>query len=346
MIPHPAGRVAMLVLGIVALLSPILGMLLGDYMPQEMASFLHRAGSSWIILFVYLLLVIALIDLVRLTHLLPVERIFEGNWTGIVALASLLVVCFTLGHLNYRNKRKVELSLTVNKKPEGGVKSLKIVAISDLHLGYGIGRKEFESWLPLLNDEDPDVVLIVGDLVDSQVHPLFAGNFAESIRKIRARYGVYAVLGNHEYIGNATKSAEFLHLAGVTLLKDSTALIGDAFYLIGRDDCSNPWRKSIEDLIAPLDRNKPLILLDHQPVDLAGTVRNHIDLQLSGHTHKGQVWPLSWIVNGLFEHAYGYQKKEDSHIYVTSGLGIWGGKFRIGSQSEYVVIHLALAGED
>jgi predicted MPP superfamily phosphohydrolase len=217
------------------------------------------------------------------------------------------------------------------------------VAVSDLHLGYGISRKEFESWLPLINDENPDIVLIVGDLVDSNIYLLFAGNFAESVKKIHSKYGVYAVLGNHEYIGNVTKSAQFLQLAGVILLQDSVVLIDDSFYLIGRDDRSNPRRKSIEELIAPADQSKPLIMLDHQPVNLDETAKNRIDLQLSGHTHKGQIWPFSWVISRLFEHAYGYLKKGDSHIYVTSGLGIWGGKFRIGSQSEYVVIHLTFS---
>jgi predicted MPP superfamily phosphohydrolase len=344
MIPQPVGRVVMLALGISALALPVLAMLIGDYLSQSVASFMYRMGFSWIIIFLYLLLVVALVDVVRLTHLFPLEGIFSGSWIGFIAITSLIVACLTFGYFNYRDKKKVELSLTVDKEGRGGVDSLKIVAISDLHLGYGIGKKEFESWLPLINDENPDIVLIAGDLVDSNTHPLFEYNFAESVKKIQSKYGIYAVLGNHEYIGNAMKSTEFLRLAGITLLRDSVALINDSFYLIGRDDRSNPERKSIEELIAPIDTTKPLIMLDHQPVHLEETARNHIDLQLSGHTHKGQVWPLSWVVNTLFEHAYGYLKKGDTHIYVTSGLGIWGGKFRIGSQSEYVVIHLTFAG--
>jgi predicted MPP superfamily phosphohydrolase len=342
MIPHPAGRVIMLVLGIIALLSPFLNMLLGDYVPQSVASFVYRIGFSWIEIFLYLLLVLVLVDIVRLTRLFPLDAIFSGSWIGFTALASLMVLCFTFGYFNYRNKKKVELSLHINKEG-GGVHSLKIVGISDLHLGYGIGKKEFESWLPLINDENPDIVLIAGDLVDSNTHPLFAYNFAESVKKIRAKYGVYAVLGNHEYIGNAVKSTQFLQSAGITLLQDSVALIDDLFYLAGRDDRSNPKRQSVEELIASVDKAKPIVMLDHQPVNLEETVRNHIDLQFSGHTHNGQVWPLSWVIGRLFEHAYGYLKKDDTHIYVTSGLGIWGGKFRIGSQSEYVVIHLTFA---
>jgi predicted MPP superfamily phosphohydrolase len=93
--------------------------------------------------------------------------------------------------------------------------------------------------------------------------------------------------------------------------------------------------------MASIDTAKPVILLDHQPVNLKETEENRVDLQLSGHTHNGQVWPFSQVIALLFEHPYGYLKKGAAHIYVTSGLGIWGGKFRVGSQSEYVVIHLS-----
>ncbi|MDR1918320.1 MAG: metallophosphoesterase [Tannerellaceae bacterium] len=343
MIPHPLGRLIMLCLGVLALLSPILGMLIGDYLPQQLTVAMQRIGFSWFIIFLYLLMCVAVLDILRLTHLFPIERFFSGSWVGVIGLASLLLVCFTYGYVHYLNKKKVELSLNIHKDSMR-VDSLKIVAISDLHLGYGIGKKEFESWLPLINDEHPDLVLIVGDLVDSNTHPLFKQNFAESVKKIQAKYGVYAVLGNHEYIGNEAKSALFLLSADISLLQDSVVLIENSFYIIGRDDRSNPERETIEELLDSVDQSKPIILLDHQPVDLEESARNHIDLQLSGHTHKGQVWPLTWVVNSLFEHAYGYLKKDDTHIYVTSGLGIWGGKFRIGSQSEYVVIKLTFDG--
>ncbi|MDR2389908.1 MAG: metallophosphoesterase [Tannerellaceae bacterium] len=343
MIPSSPGRIVMLVAGITVVLFPILSLSVGNYLPQSLAAFMSRIGMSWIIVFLYLLLAVVLIDLVRVTHLLPIEKFFSGSWIGFLSLITVIAFCLGLGYLHYADKQRIELSLGIPK--EGGrINTLKIVAISDLHLGYGIGREEFERWLPLINDEEADVVLIVGDLVDSNTYPLFARNFAESVRKIRAKQGVYAVLGNHEYIGNATKSALFLQSAGITLLRDSVILINDSFYLIGRDDRSNPGRKSIAELIAPTDKTKPLIMLDHQPLNLNDTEKNRIDLQLSGHTHNGQIWPFTWVIAKLFEHPYGYLKKGDSHIYVTSGLGIWGGKFRIGSQSEYVVIHLNFDG--
>jgi predicted MPP superfamily phosphohydrolase len=97
---------------------------------------------------------------------------------------------------------------------------------------------------------------------------------------------------------------------------------------------------SIKELIDPLDKSKPIILLDHQAFELEEVEKNNIDLQLSGQMNLGQTWPFSWIIGKMYEKAHGYLKKRNTHIYVSSGIGINGGKFRIGTQSEYVIIHL------
>jgi predicted MPP superfamily phosphohydrolase len=163
---------------------------------------------------------------------------------------------------------------------------------------------------------------------------------AESFHRLHCRYGVYAVFGNHEYMAGITGASAFLRAAGITLLQDSTVLIDGRFYLAGRDDRSNPHRKTVAELTASLDKTKPLFLLDHQPWHLEETAAAGVDFQFSGHTHDGQVWPLNYITAHLFECSHGYIRKGDSSIYVSSGLGIWGGKFRIGTRSEYVVLTL------
>jgi len=145
-------------------------------------------------------------------------------------------------------------------------------------------------------------------------------------------------MGNHEY--RDTRSVDFIRDANIHLLRDSVALIDNRFYVVGREDKSNTERKPLEELTAGLDPLKPIILLDHQPNQLEEAEKNNICLQLSGHTHHGQIWPLSLITQLIFEKAHGYLKKGNSHFYVTSGIGIYGGKFRIGTQSEYVVINL------
>jgi len=268
---------------------------------------------------------------------LPMQRVLVDNWLTFGTLAIVMTVVFVYGYFNYLNTRRVELNIEISKP----ISPLKIVAMSDLHLGYGIGKAELDKWITLINRENPDIVLISGDIIDNFIKPLEGQNL--TLEKIKSRYGVYACLGNHEYIGTPSKishSLDFLQKAKITVLRDTAMLVNNEFYLIGRDDRSNSKRKSIPELLQPLDTTKPIILLDHQPFHLDETAKNGIDLQFSGHTHHGQIPPANWIAKRIYEVSHGYLRKNNSHIYVTSGIGIWGGKFRIGTQSEYVVIHL------
>jgi predicted MPP superfamily phosphohydrolase len=122
--------------------------------------------------------------------------------------------------------------------------------------------------------------------------------------------------------------------------RDTALVVGGAFTLVGRDDRSNPRRAALRELTRDVDRALPLIVLDHQPYRLDEAVEQGVDLQLSGHTHRGQVWPFSWITDRLFELSHGHELRGTTHLHVTSGIGLWGGKFRVGTRSEYLVIHL------
>ena len=147
---------------------------------------------------------------------------------------------------------------------------------------------------------------------------------------------VYACLGNHEYYGGCAEARQFYREAGIRLLRDSCATEGD-LCIVGRDDRSKKHRASVVQLMQKSDRSKYVVLLDHQPYHLEEAEKAGVDFQLSGHTHDGQVWPVSLITKTLYECAYGDYKRGSTVYYVTSGIGIWGGKFRIGTRSEYVV---------
>ena len=337
--PNTVARTVFLVCTLVVVLSPFIAMFATRAFPMPIVSILYKVGVSWLIMLVYLFLLFLLLDLLRLTHLLPVKQVLYHNWHSLLCIGVLLSGAMIAGNWKYRNKNRVKLSITVNKSFDNNA-PLKIVALSDLHLGYTIGKGELEKWIGLINAEEPDVVLFAGDIVDNIAQPLWQQNMAEEFAKIQSRYGIYAVVGNHEYISGIDKSLRFFKEAGIVLLRDSALLIDDRFYLIGRDDRSNARRKPLAELVASLDKSKPLILLDHQPYGLNESEKNGIDFQFSGHTHRGQVWPLSLLTDRIFELSHGYLRKGDSHIYVSSGMGIWGGKFRIGTQSEYVVIGL------
>ena len=167
---------------------------------------------------------------------------------------------------------------------------------------------------------------------------------AEEFHRLQAP--VYACLGNHEYYSGEPGARQFYADAGIHLLRDSVAQVGDLL-VIGRDDRTNPHRKPLKKIIAEANSKLPslggagggpFILLDHQPYHLEQAERQHIDFQFSGHTHHGQVWPISWITESIYECAFGPYKKGHTDYYISSGLGIWGGKFRIGTRSEYVVV--------
>jgi predicted MPP superfamily phosphohydrolase len=178
-------------------------------------------------------------------------------------------------------------------------------------------------------------------MINGNLNPVIRGRINENLLEIEAPFGVYAVPGNHEYIGgDATKTAEFYKSSNIKYLKDEISEIDNLLILIGRDDRSNRRRLSLETLCGQVknEKNLPLILLDHQPFQLDEAVKNNITLMLSGHTHDGQVFPISLIVSSMYEIASGYKKKENTHFYVSSGLGIWGPPFRIGTQSEIAVI--------
>jgi len=338
----PAGNVVrplLVTFAVIVVFSFFSGLIGGNFLPATLTSFLYKLGTSWFFICLYLIIIFIITDLLRLTHLVNLDKFIFGNWLTLGVLTGVIAVVMSCGYFKYIDKKRVELSITVDKNRETK-NPLKIVAMSDLHLGFSIDRREFEQWIELVNKEEPDIVLIAGDIIDNNTKMLIENDFASSFRKIKSKYGVYAAIGNHEYIGNISGALEFLHLSEVIVLQDSAVLINDEFYIVGRDDKMNPDRKSIEELTNSLDHSKVIIMLDHQPFNLENVEKNNIDLQISGHTHHGQLFPISLITELIYEKSHGYLKKGNSHIYVSSGIGIWGGKFRIGTQSEYVVIYL------
>lgn len=347
--PNTIGRVSLVSFAVIAVSSFFLSFFLGDSMPVWLASGLYKIGTAWLFILLYFFIVMAAKDLFglanKLLHFMPgdaITRYTKENWVGLGFMVGFITLVMVCGYLKYQSKVRVELPVETSKIIGDSTltKPLRIVAISDLHLGYGIGKKEFETWVELINAENPDMVLIAGDIIDNSVRPLEKGDFAENFHKIKAPMGIYACPGNHEYISGIKGSLEFIEKTGVRLLRDSVAEVDSCIYVIGRDDRSNEGRKSLKELTDSLDHSKFIILLDHQPYNLEESEQQGVDLQISGHTHQGQVWPISAITKALYEIDHGFLKKGNTDIFVSSGIGIWGGKFRIGTQSEYVVIDI------
>lgn len=304
-----------------------------DRLPMPMARAAYEVGNSAIFILLYLVIFYLLLDLGRAVHLLP-RSFLEHSWRGTLTVAVVLTGLFTYGYFHYKHKVRQPLELKTTKPID---RPLTIVMLSDLHVGYHNPVGELNRWVTLVNREHPDLVLIAGDIIDGHMRPLIDKGMASAFRRLQAP--VVACLGNHEYYSGIDNALLFYRQAGIRLLRDE-AIDTLGINIVGRDDRTNKHRKSLHTLMKDVDRSRYTIVLDHQPYHLEEAEREGADFQLSGHTHYGQVWPVSWIEDAIYEKAYGPYAKGATRYFVTSGIGIWGGKFRIGTRSEYLVAQL------
>ena len=305
-----------------------------DHYSLPVAQVLYEVGTSSIFIMLYLVIIFLVLDLGRLVHLVPRSLLFN-NWQTALGIFVLVFAVFLYGNMHYYNTVRVPLELTSKKLS----RDYRVVMVSDLHLGYHNTRKELARWVDMINAEKPDFILIAGDLIDGSIRPLKEEHMEEEFHRLEAP--VYACLGNHEHFGGDANARQFYQDAGIHLLIDEAAVIDSAIVIIGRDDRSNfRHRKSLGSLMSTVNSHLYSIVLDHQPYDLEHAEKAGVDFQLSGHTHRGQVWPISWITDAIYECSWGSYQRGDTQYYVSSGLGLWGGKFRIGTQSEYIVANI------
>jgi hypothetical protein len=232
-------------------------------------------------------------------------------------------------------------------KSSGEKNEITIAMVSDIHLGTLLGKTRVNDMVEKINGLKPDLVLFAGDVLDEVQTPIFRNNVGGPIKNLHAPLGVYGITGNHEYIGGINRSVPYLESLNIKLLRDTVLLIGNKFYLAGRDDkdmtrFNGKKRKTLHEILTGVDHQLPIILMDHQPFHLEEAVENGVDLQLSGHTHHGQFWPLNLITQKVYEVSWGYKKKGNTQVYVSCGYGYWGPPVRIGNTPEIVLIKLTL----
>lgn len=226
---------------------------------------------------------------------------------------------------------------------KGDAVKLRIVATADWHIGDRIGRSRAENFVRLVNAQNPDAVVICGDLIDNRIEPCEEGKIDEVLREIRAPLGVFASLGNHEYFGDLSRDKSFIQRSNIRLLVDDSVNVDGKILIVGRDDATNRSRASAENLIATArkksDGNVPVLALDHQPRDADALSSSGANLVFCGHTHDGQLWPVTWIVHLFHRYVNGaYVSAAGTPIFVTSGIGLWHIPYRVGCRSELVVI--------
>lgn len=239
-------------------------------------------------------------------------------------------------------------------------KDLRIVMLSDTHLGKQLGLSDVKRWVDKINALQPDIVCICGDIFNDSIYDV---NYLEQIQvafsSISSTYGTFSCLGNHDTYGiiddygNITQDARsFFEGANITLLHDDYRLIDNSFYIVGRRDASpsmdetNYTCKDLSEILKDTNKDYPIILLDHRPQRFDEAIDNNVSLLLAGHTHLGQLFPANIITNVTYECDYGlYTKEDNGHSFnaiVSSGLGYWGPPLRIGSSCEVVVVNITI----
>jgi hypothetical protein len=215
--------------------------------------------------------------------------------------------------------------------------------VSDIHLGIRIGNNRVRKMIQEINELKPDLVIIAGDIVDTEIEPFINNNMAEEFSKIKAKYGTFATLGNHDLIkGNGDIITEELRKNGVIVLRDEAFLVNDSFYVIGRDDSVinrlGSTRDTLKNIIKDIDKSKFQIVIDHTPNSINESREVGVHLHFSGHTHRGQIAPCNLVTKKMFEIDHGHLQKENLSVIVSSGYGTWGPPVRIGSKSEIVQV--------
>lgn len=314
---------------------------------------LNIIGGFWLAFMLYGFLFLFLSDIIllisRASGLVDNESIAQfKKWSFIitVAVSTLLI---TAGFTNALIPVIKEYNITVNKSA-GEIKALRMAAVSDIHLGSIIRKRSMKKLSGMLERMEPDLVLLLGDIIDGEIGPVLRGDLLKYFKCPMCKAGLFAITGNHEFIGGADRTIPYIESKGIRILKDEIVVLRGGIQLVGRLDRDSrrfhgKERLPLEELMKQVDKTKPVILLDHQPFNLSDSEKNGVDLQLSGHTHNGQIWPLNLITRKVYELSYGYGRKGNTQYIVSSGFGLWGPRVRSGSRSEVLLINLIFEEE-
>ena len=341
-----------------ALLPPV-----GTLLPESSVKYALQAAGNVFLGFdlYYGGLLASLLALGLLARLIARGRLGSGRYGAALCLSLCVALAvFGCGLVHAQQTRVVSYDLSLDKPAADG-EAMTIALIGDLHLGLNSRLATTEKMVELINQEKPDVVLIAGDIFTScykgLAHP---ERYAEALSGIEAKYGVYAVYGNHDVeepllggfpvapLSSAFRSPEmeaFCDASGFITLEDETVTLPNGVQVIGRIDRDKAGdgtadRMAVEALLAGADRAAPILVLEHEPVDFQTLAEAGADAALCGHTHAGQVFPGNLIVPLFNENDWGHKVLYGMDTFVTAGVGYYGPPLRVGTDSEVTVIHL------
>lgn len=337
--------------------------------PKSLHRMLKITGNYFLGIFLYTLVIILLADFGRIL----LKYVFHASWIhsrtaftvagAICALLILLLSACGIFHAKYI--KTTSYDVIINKTiPERT--SMKVVLLADTHFGYNAGVLHARELVRKINKQKPDLVCIAGDIFDNEYDAIRnPEKLEQTLRGIKSTYGVYACWGNHdlneEILAGFTfkhkdgdlsdikdpRMKKFLKDSNIHILEDESVLINDQFYVIGRKDASltekiHETRKAPAQLTEKLDRDKPIIMIDHQPKELQELADAGVDLDLCGHTHNGQTFPGNFTIKLMWENPCGLLIKDNMTNITTSGAGVWGPAMRIGTDSEICSINIQL----
>lgn len=333
---------------------------------SEIQRFFAHISTYWLGIMLYTAITFAAAEIIRIvlsaSKIIPAELLHARKTFIISGIICILVIAglSLAGIWSASHVRNTYYDISIDK--DGGkLDTLNIALIADLHLGYSIGSTQMSSMVEKINGENPDIVLIAGDIFDNDYDAIKnPEEIIDILAGIQSQYGVYAVYGNHDIdekilagftfpskrrLMSDTRMDDFMEKAGIQLITEETLLIDDSFYLVGRADEERPGRnvdqrKTPQQIMSELDAEKPVIVMEHEPKFLQEIADAGIDLHLCGHTHDGQTFPTNFITKLVWENPAGYLKKDSMQSIVTSGVGLFGPNMRLGTKSEIVHIRV------
>jgi uncharacterized protein len=333
--------------GVIGLAGLIPLALVGERLvPQQWRPILAWPGYVWIAVMFYLLVTLAILEVPRVVVRIAGRRAFSEDrrlllGRSLAVTAGVASVAATgigmVQALGPPNLKRVPIRLT---KLPASMDGFRIALVSDIHLGPLLGRSHTERIVRMINSTDADLVAVVGDLVDGSVAEL--GHAAEPLQDLRARHGSFFVTGNHEYFSGADQWIKEITSFGLTVLRNQRVEI-DGLDLAGVNDATGGGSGDPPDYAKALDGRdsaRPAVLLAHQPVQAHEAARHGVDLQLSGHTHGGQMVPFNLVVGLQQPIIAGLGTVDGTQVYVTRGAGFWGPPVRFGAPPDISLVEL------
>lgn len=312
---------------------------------NKLVSVLTVIGAVSLAILAYLIIIFPITDTIKFI----LKRIgLKGkvkNYLSIIygdgiSIFIIVIIIFCLGLFNAEHPTITNYNIGINKSAKD-IKSLNIVMVSDVHIGIMIKEKGILKMVNSINKLNPDIVFFCGDMVDESTPTNLKVYYSKAFKNIKSKYGVYSIMGNHEYMENVSETIYYMKKANVKVLLDQSVKVDNSFYVVGRKDAASREKgKSLNEILKNTDKSIPIIELNHRPVGINEAENSKVDLQLSGHTHDGQFFPNNIITRLIYEDSYGYLKKGNFNLIVSSGYGTWGPPIRIGTKGEIVHINL------